>query len=122
MGDDAAVACGFFAGYPDGLAVCGAVQEAVGRIGDATTRVSKSQVAFRRRRGFAYLWRPGQYISSDVPAVLSIVLPFEVRSDRFKEVVHPSAKVWMHHLELHAPSDVDGQVQEWLTEAYLSAG
>lgn len=122
MGDDAAVAGDLFLGHPDGLAVCRAVQEAVGRIGDATTRVSRSQVAFRRRRAFAYLWRPGQYISSDVPAVLSIVLPTRVRSDRFKEVVHPSTKVWMHHLELHAPGDVDTQVQEWLTEAYLSAG
>ena len=55
--------------------------------------MSRSQVAFRRRRGFAYLWRPAQYVRSDVPAVLSLALPRELVSDRFKEVVHPSARV-----------------------------
>src|SRR5690625_8029723 len=40
---------------------------------DATVRVSKSQVAFRRRRGFAYLWTPGQYLRRPAaPVVLSI--------------------------------------------------
>ena len=82
-----------------------AVADAVAAIGEAAVRVTKSQIAFRRRKGFAYVWRPGQYLKSDVPAVLSIALPREVASDRFKEVAHPSAKVWMHHLELseHRP-------------------
>lgn len=90
-------------------------------IGEATVKVTKSQVTFGRRRGFAYVWRPGQYVNSDVPAVLSIALPRELRSERFKEVAHPSAKVWMHHIELHEPTEVDDQIVEWLTEAYASA-
>lgn len=102
--------------------MCRAVQEAVSAIGPASTAVTTSQVAFRRRRGFAYVWRPGQYVDSDVPAVLSIALPHEVASDRFKEVVHPSTNVWMHHLELHETSELDDQVLGWLTEAYASAG
>lgn len=85
-------------------------------------RVTKSQVAFRRRQGFAYLWRPGQYIASDVPVVLSIALPHEIRSDRFNEVAHPSAHVWMHHLELRDVAEVDDEVRQWLAEAYTSAG
>ena len=108
--------------FPQGLAICRAVQEAVSTIGEASTTVTKSQVAFRRRRGFAYVWRPGQYVNSDVPAVLTIALPHEVMSDRFKEVVHPSANVWMHHLELHEAGELDDQVLGWLAEAYASAG
>ena len=111
-----------FEGFPGGLAMCRAVEQAVSTIGDATVVVSKSQVTFRRRRGFAYVWRPGQYLDNEVPAVLSIALPHEVVSDRFKEVVHPSSHVWMHHLELDDAAQVDDQVRAWLREAYAEAG
>ena len=98
------------------------VQRVLSTVGEVSVSVSKSQVAFRRRKGFAYVWRPGQYLHSQVPAVLSIALPLEVRSARFKEVVHPSPNVWMHHLELHEPSEIDDQVRGWLEEAYANAG
>lgn len=111
-----------FAGFPDSLAVYQRVQEAVSSIGEASVATSKSQVAFRRRRGFAYVWRPGQYLHSDVPAVLSIALPYEAMSARFKEVVHPSTAWWMHHIELHEAGEVDDEVRAWLRAAYDSAG
>ncbi|MBJ7357210.1 DUF5655 domain-containing protein [Nocardioides sp.] len=111
-----------FAGFPDSLQTYRVVAGVVAGLGRTTTVVSKSQVAFRRRRGFAYVWRPGQYVSSDVPAVLSIALPHEVRSTRWKEVVHPSARTWMHHLELRSAADVDDEVRGWLREAYAAAG
>jgi hypothetical protein len=112
----------FFAGHPDGQGVAAAVARAVESVGPHEVRVSRSQVAFRRRVGFAYLWRPGQYVASEVPAVLSIALPREVASPRWKEVVHPSPHSWMHHLELLAPGEVDAEVLDWLREAYDAAG
>lgn len=121
MGDDVSSIESFFQGSPEGLEICRVVREGISAIGEVGMTVTKSQIAFRHRRGFAYLWRPGQYVNSDVPAVLSIALPRSVASDRFKEVVHPAPKVWMHHIELRKPSDVDHQVREWLTEAYVSA-
>jgi hypothetical protein len=111
----------FFEGSPDGLALYTAVKDAVAAIGEAAVQVTKSQIAFRRRKGFAYVWRPGQYVKSEVPAVLSIALPRELTSDRFKSVVHPSARVWMHHIELCETSQIDGEVREWLAEAYQGA-
>ncbi len=111
-----------FRGFPEGLAVLRRVQRVVSSIGEASVVASKSQVTFRRRMGFAYVWRPGQYVDSDVPAVLSIALPHEATSERFKEVVHPSRSVWMHHLELDEPGQVDDEVRGWLLEAYASAG
>jgi hypothetical protein len=112
----------FFAGHPRGLAVYAAVARAVEALGPAEVTVTKSQIAVRRRRGFAYVWRPGQYVTSDVPAVLSLALPHELTSARFKQVVHPSARVWMHHLELDDPGQVDDEVCEWLRQAYELAG
>lgn len=83
--DDYAAAAELFQGFPEGAAILHAVQEAVSTLSETTMKATKSQVAFRRR-GFAYVWRPGQYINSDVPAVLSIALPRELRSDRIKEL------------------------------------
>ena len=112
----------FFAGSPSGLALYRAVAGVISSIGPAEVRVTKSQIAFRRRRGFAFVWRPGQYVRTDVPAVLSFGLPREVHSPRFKEVVHPAPGVWMHHLELRDQSQVDAEVRGWLAAAYESAG
>ena len=36
--------------------------------------------------------------------------------------MHPSAGVWMHHLELDDPGQVDDEVRGWLGDAYASAG
>lgn len=81
-------------------------------------RTSKSQIAFRRKRGFAYLWRPGQYLKNPAAeVVLSIVLGRHDPSPRFKEVAHPSKHHWMHHLELDGPDEIDDEVFEWVREA-----
>lgn len=111
----------FFRGFPQGLELYAAVARAVHDLDDVSIRVTKSQIAFRRRRGFAYVWRPGQYVRSDVPAVLTIALPRPLVSDRIKSVVHPASGVWIHHLELLDPRDVDEEVRTWLAEAYASA-
>ncbi len=86
--------------------------------GPIEIRASKSQIAFRRERGFAYLWRPGQYLDRPgAEVVLSIALGRHDQSERFKEVVHPDARHWMHHLELDGPEEVDDEVVDWLREA-----
>ncbi|WP_205327731.1 DUF5655 domain-containing protein [Glycomyces sp. YM15] len=110
-----------FEGHPEGLALFEAVAAAVAAIGEVEIRTGKSQIAFRRRRPFAFVWRPGQYLDSTVPAVLSIALPERLDSDRFKEVVHPSSNVWMHHLELLGPEPIDAEVRAWLETAYRAA-
>lgn len=111
----------FFAGAPLGRELFAAVLQAIEAIGPADVRVTKSQVAFRRRRGFAWVWRPGRYVSSDVPAVLSFALPEPIASARFKEVAHPSPRVWMHHLELRSTGEVDDEVRGWLALAWSAA-
>jgi hypothetical protein len=83
--------------------------------------VSKSQVAFRARRGFAYAWVPGRYVKNDAAVVVSIALREELRSSRFKEVAHPSPTTWMHHVELRRVSDVDPELIAWIKRAYEEA-
>lgn len=115
----------FFAGVPDGLAIHDAVLEAVRSHGPVTERVSRSQIALHRPGGaaVAYLWWPGRYVRSDVPAVLSLPLRSEDPSPRVKEVAHPAEHVWMHHVELTAPADLqDPEVRRLLGHAWEEAG
>ena len=91
-------------------------------MGPVHVRTTRSQVSFRRERGFAYLWLPGRWLAKPgAEVVLSIALDRRDGSPRFKEVVHPAPKVWMHHLEVHALDDVDEQVVDWLREAQAHA-
>jgi len=85
-------------------------------------RASRSQIVFRRRRDFAWAWIPGRYLKGKTaPLVLSVSLPDRDKSSRWKEIVQPSAGRFMHHLELHKPSDVDQTVKQWLYDAWEAA-
>jgi hypothetical protein len=108
----------FLASQPLGLAVLARLRAALGDVPGVSVQASKSQVVFRRRRGFAWLWLPGQYLrkpAADV--VLSIGLGRHAASARWKEVAHPAPTHWMHHLEIGAPDDIDAEVLGWLQEA-----
>ena len=111
----------FFADAPRARALHDAVVALIGGVGETETRVTRSQVAFRRRKGFAYTWRPDRYVRSDVPLVLSFALPERLDSDRFKEVVQPAPRVWMHHLELRDADQLDDEVHGWLERAWANA-
>lgn len=98
------------------------VRQRLRELGTFETRTSKSQIAFRRRRGFAYLWLPGQYLRGPhAEVVLSIALDRHDPSPRFKEVMQPTPGRWMHHLELDGPGQVDAEVVELLLEAASQA-
>jgi len=113
----------FFAGHPAALAAFKQVCAIVELHGPFEVRVSRSQVGFRRKRGFAYLWMPGQYLRSPAAeVVLSIALGRRDDSRRFKEVAHPAPAHWMHHLEIRSLSDLDDEVARWLHEAADRAG
>ena len=84
--------------------------------------MSKSQIAFRHRRAFAWVWMPGQYLRGPVaPLVLTVSLPRRDSSPRWKEIVEPYPGKFTHHLELYGVADVDGQVTTWLREAWEAA-
>jgi len=113
----------FFAGHDESRRLFDRVLEVVARIGPARVRVTKSQVAFRRRRGFASVWMPGQYLgATEVPLVLTVGLRRRDDSPRWKQVVEPAPGRFTHHLELRAEAEVDDEVRAWLAEAWETAG
>jgi hypothetical protein len=113
----------FFAGHPDALQVYDTVRAEAERLGPVEVRVTRSQVAFRRRRGFAYLWLPGRWLRKpSAEVVLSLALDHRFSSPRFKQVVRPNPRTWMHHLEVRDVADIDDEVSGWLSDAYRGAG
>lgn len=115
-----------FAHSPTGLTICRAFATLVAEVtgDDVTTRTTKTQVAFRRRRGFAFVWPPwvGVRDHVDAPAVVSFVLPREVRTPRIEQVAHPTSTAWTHHVEVRDPAELDDEVAAWVREAYDAAG
>jgi inorganic triphosphatase YgiF len=113
----------FFAGQPKARQLFEAVRRAVEAAGPAEVKVSKSQVAFRRRRAFAWVWRPEQYLRrAAAPLVLTLSFRERNPSPRWKEIVEAARGRFTHHLELHTPAEIDGEVRQWLREAWLAAG
>jgi hypothetical protein len=112
-----------FAGDEVALAVFARVRSVIEAFGPVEIRTTRSQVAFRRAPGFAYLWAPWQYLkrpAADV--VLTLALGRCDDSQRFKEIVQSSPKHWMHHLEIQRVDEVDDEVAGWLREAAERAG
>ncbi len=112
-----------FADEPGAAEVYHAVRAMLEALGPVDVRTTRTQVSFRRRRGFAYLWLPVPWARRPgVLVVLSIGLGREIASPRWKQVAHPTRSIWMHHLEVQAIADLDTEVDEWLREAYTQAG
>ena len=112
----------FFSGHPDAQSVHEALCRLLADLGPYAVRITRSQVAYRRRRAFAFLWLPGRYLrrpSSEV--VVSIALGRLDPSARFKEVTEVTPGRWMHHLEVGGPDDLDDEVAAWLCEAATAA-
>jgi hypothetical protein len=96
-----------------------AVRREVESLGETSMGVTKSQVAFRRRRGFAWVWMPGQYLKrKTAPLVLTLSLPQRDGAPRWKEIVEPYPGRFTHHLELYGPADIDEDMRGWLREAW----
>jgi len=113
----------FFQGRSVSKRLFNAISREVDQLGDATVRVSKSQIAFRRKRNFALVWIPGQYLKSPFTAPLVLTLSFSHpdSSSRWKEVTAVGPKRFTHHLELYRENEIDEQVRRWLRNAWESA-
>lgn len=113
----------FFAANEAGLAAYRIVHDAIADWGGCEERVGRSQVAFRCRRAFAWLWNPRQYLRNPgAEVVLSFALDRQVGSTRVKQAVRTSSVNVVHHVELRDPAaDLDEELLGWLREAYERA-
>jgi hypothetical protein len=113
----------FFAERALAKTIFAAVRREVEALGETSLRVTKSQIAFRRRRSFACVWIPGQYLKGrrTAPLVLTVFLSWRDGSSRWKQIVEPASGRFTHHLELYDTADVDDEVRGWLHQAWEAA-
>ena len=112
----------YFAGQDDSRCIFEALCEAIDSLGPVQVRITKSQIAFRRRKAFAWAWMPGKYLHGQhAPLVLTLSFSHRDASPRWKEIVEPSPGRFTHHLELYSTADIDDQVRAWLQEAWSAA-
>jgi len=95
------------------------LQETISASGPAEIRVTKSQIAFKRRIGFAWAWTPDRHLKGEVaPLVLTVGLRRKDPSPRWKQVVEPAPGRFTHYLELYRAEQLDDEVSQWLQEAW----
>lgn len=112
----------FFAPYPKGMPIFRAVRRAVSAFGPVEVAATKTQVSFRARTRFAWLWVPQMALKRGPPDVyLTFDLPRQVTSPRVKQAVQTRPGRWTHHVKLDSSRSVDGEVKAWLGEAYAQA-
>jgi hypothetical protein len=109
----------FFAGRDASRRIFDVLSGAIAVIGPAEIRVTKSQVAYRRGKAFAWAWVPGMYLHGrGAPLVLTLSFPKRSASPRWKEIVEPAPGHFTHHLALWSEAEVDAEVRGWLQEAW----
>ena len=112
----------YFAGQEESRQMFETLRRAVDATGPTELVVTKSQIAFRRRKKFAWVWMPAQYLHrKSAPLVLTFCFHSRDTSPRWKEIVEPTPGRFTHHLELYSVTDVDDQVCNWLRDAWMSA-
>jgi hypothetical protein len=112
----------FFAGYAESRRLFDALEPEIDRLGAVEMRVTKSQVAFRRRKAFAWAWIPEKHLHREAaPLVLSLAFGARHPSKRWKQIVEPAPGRFMHHLELRTPGEIDDEVRAWLRAAWEAA-
>lgn len=112
----------FFEGRKESKRLFDAMKRQVARLGEATIHVSKSQIAFKRKRTVAIIWVPGKYLTGHVARlVLTLSFPHRDPSSRWKQIVEVGPGRFTHHLELFKASDIDAEVRRWLQVAWDAA-
>ena len=84
----------------------------MGQIGAFVVLPEKTRIAFQVRMSYAALMPRRRWLDGHV------VLSRRLESPRFRRIDAYSRHNVVHAFRLHAPAEVDGEVEAWLREAY----
>lgn len=109
----------FFDGKPEELALYEALfQRLEALLPDAAVKVQKSQISFYGRHLFAAVslrrrreWPPHCIL-------VTFGLGAQKASPRIAMAVEAAPNRWTHHVPVSQPSELDGELLDWLLEAY----
>ncbi len=110
----------FSTGSPLERSVFDAVHAHLETLGPLTIEFLSVGIFFKRVRTFAEL-RPQRDRRRQVRVVLSVLLSRVVKHPRFARTWHGPGSRSAYFIDLHAASDVDEEIRDWLTEAYAAS-
>ena len=112
--------CLFFAGKPEELALYEAFRSRLlGEVGEVRVKVSKTQITFSGKYGFAFVSHPRR--KRDRGILVSFGLSHRQESPRIQYASEPYPNRWTHHLLVQRREELDDQLMGWLQEAYWFA-
>jgi hypothetical protein len=112
----------FFEGHSESRLLFETLYSMAHAMGPVELRLTKSQIAFHRRKAFTWIWIPGKYLrGKTAPLVLTLCFASRDASPRWKEIAEPYPGRFTHHLELYSISDIDDEVRDWLWTAWVAA-
>ena len=111
----------FFDGRPAELALYQALERAmVARFPEASVKVQKSQISFYHRHLFAAASLPLRRRKEWPRECLLVTFGLSRRlsSPRIAVAVEPYPNRWTHHVVVAREEEIDGELLDWLAEAY----
>lgn len=111
----------FFGGAPEGFALYAELERRIlAAHPHVTVKVQKTQITFSARFGFAWFWLPDRRVKGrpEVKLMVSFGLDHRVESPRIFAAVEPYPNRWTHHVPVAAPAELDGELMDWLEQAY----
>ena len=111
----------FFDGKPTELALYQALERAMAaRFPEALVKVQKSQISFYHRHLFAAASLPLRRRKEWPRECLLVTLGLSHRlsSPRIAVAVEPYPNRWTHHVVVAREEEIDGELLDWLAEAY----
>ena len=111
----------FFDGKPTELALYQALERAMAaRFPEASVKVQKSQISFYHRHLFAAASLPLRRRKEWPKECLLVTFGLSRRlsSPRIGVAVGPCPNRWPHHVVVAREEEIDGELLDWLAEAY----
>ena len=106
----------FFDGRPEALSLYQALAAQIDAFPEVSVKVQKSQIGFYAARLFAMASLPKR--KRDAGIVVSFGLGRREGSPRIAAAVEPYPGRWTHHVVVGAPGEIDGELMNWVEEAY----
>lgn len=89
-------------------------------IPDVTIKVSKTQITFSNKRGFAFVSFNPCRPAKDRPEIwltITFGLSYQKYSPRIDVATEPYPNRWTHHVMLGSVNEIDGELLSWIEEA-----
>ncbi len=111
----------FFDRMPDALPLYAALAQGLRALSGVTVKVSKTQITFAARYGFAFVSLRRMKGCPPVFLILTLGLGRRLNSPRAAVAVEPYPGRWTHHFILSDPGELDDELWGWVREAHLFA-